>query len=71
MRYGYCWLQKAGIYRREGGGKARKGWLTAVFWNVAGLERMNEEVWEEIQKSDIIGLTETLVEGKGLIRRTS
>ena len=40
--------------------KAEK--VSAIVWNVAGLNNKDEEFWEEVKKHESIGLTETWVE---------
>ena len=47
--------------RSEGGkeGETGKGKVKIMFWNVAGIDSKDTEVWEYLEKFDFIGLTET------------
>jgi len=40
----------------------RKGGLKICYWNIAGLFKKCEETWDYLEKFDILGLTETLVD---------
>lgn len=46
--------------RRKGG----KGGLKICFWNIAGLNNKDEEVWEYMEEFDVVGLKETWFEKK-------
>ena len=49
---------------RKKGRNMKEKIVSGVTWNVAGLKRKEEDFWEFLKDFDIIGLTETWVDGR-------